>query len=117
MEKTKGVHTIVTPPQRLRTAQAEAREKQGAAIWHGSRRKTTMDIWFTKRTGKFAFDVFDPEGLEFHLKSIGWRNISHSTTEVYRMERDSAVIIVYPDNSAQVTGQNVQHAIDVLEAA
>jgi hypothetical protein len=33
------------------------------------------------------------------------------------MESDDAVIIVYPDNSAQITGQNVQHAIDVLEAA
>jgi len=33
------------------------------------------------------------------------------------MERDGAAIILYPDNRAQVTGENVQHAIDVLEAA
>jgi hypothetical protein len=33
------------------------------------------------------------------------------------MESDGAVIIVYPDNSVKVTGQNVQYAIDVLEAA
>jgi hypothetical protein len=76
-----------------------------------------MDIWFTKRTGTFTFDAFDGEGLEFYLKSIGWCHIPHSTTELYRMESDDAVIIVYPDNSAQITGQNVQHAIDVLEAA
>src|SRR4051794_25383840 len=104
MEKTRRVHTSVAPPQRLRTAQPRAGEKQGAAIWHGSRRKTTMDIWFTKRTGKFAFDVFDHEALEFYLHDIGWHRASHSTTEVYRMEHDDAAIIVYPDNSVQVTG-------------
>jgi hypothetical protein len=76
-----------------------------------------MDIWFTKRTGKFAFDVFDHEALEFYLHDIGWHHVSHSTTEVYQMEHDDAAIMVYPDNSVQVTGQNVQYAIDVLEAA
>jgi hypothetical protein len=33
------------------------------------------------------------------------------------MESDGAVIIVYPDNGARVTGENVQYAIDVLETA
>jgi hypothetical protein len=33
------------------------------------------------------------------------------------MESDNAVIIIYPGNGARVTGENVQHAIDVLEAA
>jgi hypothetical protein len=76
-----------------------------------------MDTWFTKRTGTFAFDVFDGEGLAFHLKSIGWRHLPHDSSELCRMESDGAVIIVYPGNGARVTGKNVQHAIDVLEAA
>jgi len=79
--------------------------------------KTTMDTWFTKRTGTFAFDVFDGEGLAFHLTSVGWRHLSHDMSELCRMESDGAVIIVYPGNGARVTGENVQHAIDVLEAA
>ena len=33
------------------------------------------------------------------------------------MESDGAVVIIYPGNSARVTSENVQHAIDVLEAA
>src|SRR6266545_4818837 len=82
-----------------------------------TRGKTTMDTWFTKRTGTFAFDVFDGEGLAFHLKSIGWRYLPHDMSELCRMESDGAVIIIFPGNSARVTGENVQHAIDVLEAA
>jgi hypothetical protein len=79
--------------------------------------KTALDTWFTKRTGTFAFDVFDGEGLAFHLKSIGWHHLPHDSSELCRMESDGAVIIIYPDNSARVTGENVQLAIDVLEAA
>jgi hypothetical protein len=79
--------------------------------------KTPMDTWFTKRTGTFAFDVFDGEGLAFHLKSIGWCHLPHDSSELCRMESDGAVIIIDPGNGARVTGENVQHAIDVLEAA
>jgi len=79
--------------------------------------KTTVDTWFTKRTGTFSFDVFDGEALAFHLTSIGWRHLPHDSSEVCRMERDGAVIIISPDCGARVTGENVQHAIDVLEAA